>query len=151
MDQSSIQVDGDDSSRRHEREGKKGTARYEECSCIRRFDVGDASERWLSLSLKLIVLAPTASLFQYGMSLNLGVDFQGGMSLKRFNVDHWRHGERHERNEAHDAGAGASVPCGAAPHNKVYLSNSRSLRKVLRVVGEEISTKANPILMIKVE
>src|ERR671914_694422 len=46
------------------------------------------------------------SLFQHGMSLDMGACFQRGMSLRgSVWVDHERHGDRHERDATVYAGA----------------------------------------------
>ena len=66
------------------------------------------------------------------MSLNWGAYFQRGMSLKRCNwVDHYGYGDRHERNEAHDAGATTSIGArytGGAVLAHAWAGSSRALR-----------------------
>jgi hypothetical protein len=66
------------------------------------------------------------SLFQYGMSLNMGAYFQGGVSLKaRVWVDHCPHGDRHERSAAQNGGAIARLSqrhtgCTVPVHRRRY-------------------------------
>ena len=52
---------------------------------------------------QFLIAAFEPSLFQHGMSLNEGVYFHGGMSLRRCDwVDHPEHGDRDERTKADD-------------------------------------------------